>query len=262
MRRRRRAPEGVNDEALGFLKLVGHDLRWAVVRELGRSDLRVTELIERVGETGNLVSYHLTKLRADGLVRERRSSVDAREVYYSLDLDRFQRMLSETAARVHRALLPPRSSPAPADAGAPARVLFLCTHNSARSQIAEGMLRQAAGDRVLVASAGSEPTDLHPLAVEVMARRAIDIRRQSPKHVDTLAGERFDVVISLCDAVREVCPSFAGSPELVHWSLPDPVQASPDALENAFETVATEIERRIRYLVPLLDERRGAVRVR
>lgn len=130
--------------------------------------------------------------------------------------------------------------------------------HSARSQMAEGLLRAAAGDRVTVMSAGSQPTELHPLAIEAMASRGIDIRAQRPKHVDKLRGRRFDVVITLCDSVREVCPAFAGSPELVHWSLPDPArEASPEEKQGAFEHVAGEISRRVRYLVLLLDERRA-----
>jgi protein-tyrosine-phosphatase len=89
-----------------------------------------------------------------------------------------------------------------------------------------------------------------------MARRGIDIGGQRPKDVDTLEGEHFDVVITLCDSIREICPRFAGSPELVHWSLPDPAQAAaPEEMRANFELVAEEISRRVRYLVILLDER-------
>jgi protein-tyrosine-phosphatase len=250
-------PGSVRDGALTFLKLVAHDLRWSLLQELGRSDLRVNELIARLGQPGNLVSYHLGQLRTEGLVRERHSSADARVVYYSLDLERFQRHLVDAASRIRPGLVrghvPAR---APRGQRARARVLFLCTHNSARSQMAEGLLRAAAGDRVTVTSAGSQPTELHPLAVEAMARRGIDIRAQQPKHVDRLTGRRFDVVITLCDSIREVSPTFAGSPELVHWSLPDPArEATPEDMRTAFEQVAGEISRRVRYLVILLDER-------
>jgi protein-tyrosine-phosphatase len=250
-----RPPGSVRDQALTFLKLVADDLRWSLLQELGRSDLRVNELIAGLGQPGNLVSYHLGQLRSAGLIRERRSSADGRVVYYSLDLERFQRHLMEAASCIRPGLLTGHL-PARAPGGRRARILFLCTHNSARSQMAEGLLRAMAGDRVTVESAGSQPTELHPLAVETMARRGIDIRGQRPKHADGLVGRRFDIVITLCDSIREVCPTFTGSPELVHWSLPDPArEAVLEDMRAAFEQVAEEISRRVRYLVILLDER-------
>jgi ArsR family transcriptional regulator, arsenate/arsenite/antimonite-responsive transcriptional repressor / arsenate reductase (thioredoxin) len=246
----------VADRAPAFLKLVAHDLRWSIIRELGRSDLRVNELIALVGEAGNLVSYHLGQLRAQGLVRERRSSVDGRVTYYSLDFERFQRDVIEAVSRVRPGLVALPAQPAsPRRKRSVWRILFLCTHNSARSQMAEGLLRAAAGDRVVVKSAGSQPTGLHPLAVRAMAQMGIDVRGQHPTHVDELKGERFDIVITLCDAVREVCPPFAGTPEMVHWSLPDPAAEAAEDQPAVFEEVAEEIARRVRYLVILLDER-------
>jgi protein-tyrosine-phosphatase len=130
--------------------------------------------------------------------------------------------------------------------------------------MAEGLLRAAAGDRVLVESAGTEPTGLHPLAVQAMARRDVDIRGQRTRHVDELRGERFDLVVTVCDTVREVCPTFAGTPELVHWSIRDPALAAPEDQPATFEEVAEDLARRVRYLVTVLDERaaRSAYRPR
>lgn len=252
-------PKPRHEGSVAFLKLIAHDLRWSILEALGQSDLRVNELISRVGEPGNLVSYHLAQLRASGLVRERHSSADGRAVYYSLDIDRFQRQMVDAAARVRPGLVVPRpGAPATRAWRSEPRVLFLCTHNSARSQMAEGLLRNVAGGRVAVASAGSQPRELHPLAIEVMARRGIDISGQRPTQVDDLKGQRFDTVITLCDSMREVCPSFTGSPELVHWSLPDPASEAPKRRLKVFEEVAAEIARRVQYLVILLDERLAA----
>jgi protein-tyrosine-phosphatase len=128
------------------------------------------------------------------------------------------------------------------------RVLFLCTGNSARSQIAEALLVHLSGGTVEAASAGSHPKALHPDAVRVMRARGIDISGSRTKHVDELGRRRFDVVITLCDRVREVCPDFPAHPELVHWSVPDPAPLG----RKAFDAVADELETRIRFLLPTL----------
>lgn len=226
-----------------------------LVKELGRSDRTVSELTRRVGRTGNLISYHLGLLKSEGVVRERRSSWDAREIYYSLDLPRVNRLFGESASEVHKALWA-RAQPPALDASAAGevpRVLFLCTHNSARSQMAEGLLRHATNGHVSVQSAGSLPTKLHPLAVEVMDATGIDITGQHAKHLDQFTGQRFDIVVTLCDSLREVCPTFEQAREVIHWSLADPVAAGDSkAVRESFCNTATELAGRIRYLVPLL----------
>lgn len=105
------------------------------------------------------------------------------------------------------------------------RVLFLCTHNSARSQIAEGLLRARCGDRYDAFSAGTEATFVRPLAIEVMAELGIDISAQRSKIVDEFAGETFDVVVTVCED-SEACPYFSGARRRLHWPLPDPSKAS------------------------------------
>jgi protein-tyrosine-phosphatase len=106
-------------------------------------------------------------------------------------------------------------------------VLFLCTGNSARSQIAEALVARMTGGGVKAASAGSHPKPLYPNAVQVMRKRGIDISGNRTKHLDEFMTQRFDAVITLCDRVREVCPEFPSHPALVHWSMPDPAQAGP-----------------------------------
>jgi arsenate reductase len=131
------------------------------------------------------------------------------------------------------------------------RVLFLCTHNSARSQMAEAILRALGGERYEAASAGTEVTRVHPLAAAEMARRGIDTRGQRSKHLDELRGERFDIVITVCDQAAESCPVFPGSPELLHWSLPDPSAAQGSEAEQAaaFERTADALTGRIQDLL-------------
>jgi len=126
------------------------------------------------------------------------------------------------------------------------RILFLCTGNSARSQMAEGLARALGGDRVEVWSAGIEPKGVHPLAVRAMAERGIDIARQSSKDLSAVPADP-DVVITLCDNAADRCPAFPGRVQRVHWSLPDPaaVAGSEDERMAAFRVVRSEIESRL-----------------
>ena len=105
-------------------------------------------------------------------------------------------------------------------------VFFLCTGNSCRSQMAEGMLRQMAGDRFEVYSAGVNPTHIHPLAIKVMEEMGIDISKQRSKSVNEFLNRQFDCVITVCDNARQSCPFFPGTYELLHWGLEDPAEAA------------------------------------
>jgi arsenate reductase (thioredoxin) len=127
------------------------------------------------------------------------------------------------------------------------RVLFLCTHNSARSQMAEGFLRALAGDRFEVASAGTHATRVHPLAIRAMADVGIDLGGHVSKVVDELVTQRWDYVITVCDAANEACPVFPTKTSRVHWSFEDPAQAtgSDDQRLEVFRRIRDQIERRI-----------------
>jgi protein-tyrosine-phosphatase len=225
--------------------------------ELARSDRQVRELTALVGQRQSLTSYHLARLRDGGLVTMRRSSADGRDTYCSLNLAAYRERLAESGGALHAGLrLVPAGPALPADAGgeapgqSPVRVLFLCTGNSARSQMAEAILGRLGGSRVEAASAGSHPKDLHPHAVRVMRERGLDISGARSKHLSAFAEQRFDYVISLCDRVREVCPDFPGTPARVHWSIPDPAAEAADQ-ENypAFVRTADELYARIQFLL-------------
>jgi len=240
-----------------FLQLAGHPVRWRLLGELARSDRTVLELTGLVGEPQNLISYHLGKLRDARLVSAQRSSADRRDAYYTVDLARIGRLLSATGGALHPGL---RLGGAPRAAGAPGpvRVLFLCTGNSARSQMAEALARVRSGGVVEAFSAGSHPKPLHPNAVRVMRdEHGIDLSSHLSKHLSAFAEQRFDWVISLCDRVREVCPEFPGQPEAIHWSIPNPAagDADDDASYSAFQWTARELEIRIGFLLAVLDER-------
>jgi protein-tyrosine-phosphatase len=255
------APRAV-DGPPGFMRLAAHPLRWRLLGELVQSDRAVWELTDLVGEPQSLVSYHLRLLREGGLVSARRSSADGRDTYYAVDLDTCREQLQGAGTSLHPGLslvpeAPARPTPPSRGTSRRTRVLFLCTGNSARSQIAEALLAHLSGGSVDVASAGSHPKPLHPNAVRVMARRRIDISTNRTKHLDELVAKHFDMVITLCDRVREVCPELPSHPRLVHWSIPDPaLEGTNDrASYPAFERTTAELESRIRFLLPMLDQR-------
>jgi arsenate reductase len=128
------------------------------------------------------------------------------------------------------------------------RVLFVCTHNSARSQMAEAFLRELAGDRFDVASAGTEARGVHPLAVQAMAEQGIDISLQKSKTVDRFLEQRFDLVITVCDDAAEACPVFPNAAERRHWSFPDPSAVLGDAEQRfaAFASARDAIRERVK----------------
>lgn len=240
------------------MQLAGHPLRWRLLGELSRSDRMVHELTSLVDQPQNLVSYHLGKLREARLVSARRSSADRRDAYYTADLTRICELLVSAGGALHPGLrLTPPAPTTAGSGGTRARVLFLCTGNSARSQMAEALTRTHFGDIVEAHSAGSDPRPLHPNAVRVMRElHDIDLAGQRPKHLRVVGRQRFDRVISLCDRVRETCPRFPGRPAAIHWSIPDPAAGSDDdASYPAFQQIAGDLETRIGFLVAGLANR-------
>jgi protein-tyrosine-phosphatase/DNA-binding transcriptional ArsR family regulator len=244
-----------------FLQLAGHPLRWRLLGELARSDRLVNELMGLVGEPQNLVSYHLGKLRDAGLVSARRSSADRRDAYYTVDLTRVGELMSSTGGALHPGLRLTAPSHGDALPAGTVKVLFLCTGNSARSQMAEALVRARSAGAVEVYSAGSRPKPLHPNAVRVMRdEHGIDLTGHASKHLDVFADQRFDWIISLCDRVREVCPEFPHQPETVHWSIPDPAagQTDDDASYPIFRQTASELDTRIGFLLAVFADRTRA----
>ena len=237
-----------------FVRLAANPVRWRLLAELVQSDRAVRELTALVDEPQNLVSYHLRQLRDGGLVSVRRSAADGRDSYYAIDLARCREQLQATGGALHPGLwLAPVPPVAAGHAGGRRRVLFLCTGNSARSQIAEALLADATGNEIEAVSAGSHPKPLHPNAVRVMQKRGIDISANRTKHLDEFVAQRFDLVVTLCDRVREVCPEFPRQPPRAHWSIPDP--AGDPAGLPAFERVADEIGARIDFLMHAIAAR-------
>lgn len=237
-----------------FLQLAGHPLRWRLLRELALSDRAVSELTELVGEPQNLISYHLAKLRDGGLVKARRSAADRRDTYYGLELERVGDQLSSAGGALHPGLrlAPPQRD----DALTGVDVLFLCTGNSARSQMAEALVRALSGGAVAAFSAGSAPKDIHPNAIRVMREaHGLDLAGQVSKSLDVYGDRRFGWVVTLCDRVREVCPDLPGHPRTLHWSIPNPATGEADeATYPVFRQTAEELSTRIRFLLSLMAD--------
>ena len=125
------------------------------------------------------------------------------------------------------------------------RVLILCTGNSARSQMAEGLLRYDAGDRFEVASAGTKPSQVRPEAIAAMRELGIDISGQRSKSVDEFIGQRFDYVLTVCDNTKESCPIFPGGTVMIHRSFEDPaaLEGSEEERLAFFGRVRDELRR-------------------
>lgn len=257
----------MDDAAVGppeVVRLVGHPLRWRLLGELARCDRTVRELCGRVGEPQNLVSYHLGKLRRARLVAGRRSSADGRDTYYRAELAQVTGQLAATGTALHPALRLVTENRPLGDA-APVRVLFLCTGNSARSQMAEALTNERSAGVVEAHSAGLRRKPLHPNAVRAMRELyGIDITGRRSKHLDVFEGQRFDEVISLCDRVREACPELPGHHVTVHWSMADPSADHGDHGDHgddlaagypAFRATAGELDTRIGFLLAAIANR-------
>jgi len=128
------------------------------------------------------------------------------------------------------------------------KALFLCTHNSSRSQMAEGLLRAIHREQWEACSAGTDPRGVHPYAVTAMAEIGIDIAANQSKHVDSLLGRNFDLVVTVCDDASEACPIFPGGTKRMHRRFPDPSAASgtPEERLAAFRHIRDEIKQWIK----------------
>ena len=136
------------------------------------------------------------------------------------------------------------------------KVLFVCTGNSCRSQMAEGMLMHYGKDKFEVFSAGLEPSYIHPLAIKAMAELGIDLTGQHSKTVNELLEEEFSYVITVCDSAKERCPVFPGKYKAIHWSIEDPASAEGTETERMkdFRIVRQDIRERINHFISVLCE--------
>ncbi len=234
-----------------IITLLSHNIRWNIVQHLLHSDYRVNELVDFIGQPPNLVSYHLKQMRSAGLVVTRRSDVDARDIYYGLDLAHLREAWQTVGQQM---ILAPKGEPLPQTTGLTPRVLFICTHNSARSQMAEAILRHLSAGRVAAFSAGQQPGQIHPDTIQTMQDYGINIQSQTAKHLSQYEGQPFDYVISVCDKARESCPTFPGEGRYAHWGYSDPTAISDaPARQHAFRHIAHQLHTRIQFLLAELN---------
>src|SRR5579859_392962 len=233
---------------VAFFKVLADETRLAILRLLTLTDLRAGELVAALGLPQNAVSYHLKHLRALGLLREHRSQADARDIYYTLAWERLAALYAAAGAVLH---LSAGSFRVTREDARPLRVLVLCTHNSARSQLAEGLLRHLGGAAVAVVSAGTRPAaHVHPDVLAVLARAGIPTGPLHPKAVDPFLAQTFDAVITVCDRSREQCPAFPGAPRPIHWSFPDPLEIDDAAARrDLLEAMYHDLRIRIPYFL-------------
>lgn len=238
-----------------ILKVLSNELRWHIIQLLKISDYKVSELMRLTDSAANQVSYHLAQLRELDIVSERRSSADSRDVYYSLNVARLQTLYHQAGEAIHPMLRvegTPQAEPEPLQDSI--RMLFLCTHNSARSQMAEGLAQHIGAGKIEAYSAGTEATFVKPEAIQTMHNRGIDISHQQSEVLDDYLDMAFDYVITVCDQAREVCPVFPHGNHHIHWSFPDPsIVEDPQKRLAAFEEVARQLTTRIQYLMIMIN---------
>jgi ArsR family transcriptional regulator, arsenate/arsenite/antimonite-responsive transcriptional repressor / arsenate reductase (thioredoxin) len=239
-----------------LLSLLADSTGWKIVTKLAHSDESQHSLASATGGPLEEVQRHLAVLQEMTLVSERPSDANPDETFYRLELTALRDALNAVGRAIHPVVggidavtpdtLPP-SKP---------RVLFLCTGNSARSQMAEGMLRYYGQGKVEVFSAGTQPSTVHPQAVKTMDRMGIDIHQQRSKHLDEFQNQQFDHIITVCDRQREVCPVFPGNPDAIHWSFPDPAAVEPaDVQEHVFRSIANQLRNLTRYFLIALQRK-------
>ena len=255
------APRDIDSDevAAHFFRALGDRTRLTIVRALDEGDLRAGEIAALLSLPQNALSYHLKILRGAGLLRDRRSSADGRDIYYSIDHERLAALYRLAGAALRLPDPVSRGVDGDTTPDGTLRLLFLCTHNSARSQFAEALARRVGGVTVDAHSAGDTPTGLHPLTAALLGEWEIDPTGLTSKPVETFAGQPFDYVITVCDRVREHCPTFPGPARQLHWSIPDPT-ATPEAERPAaFRAVRHEIDVRVRHFLRAHVQANGSV---
>lgn len=233
--------------------------RRQLVAALVLNDVRLADLAAEAALPQAEVAALLEPLCAAGVLIDRPSDANPQDVYYHLALDALRSVYQAAGAPVPTELDPVEEARerSPERGQAP-RVLFLCTRNSARSQLAEGITRLLSKGQVDVFSAGTQPGVLHPMAIDVLTSLNVDVSRQHSKHLEMFLGQSFDYVITVCDNAGETCPVFPGAKRTIHWSIPDPAGVE-DAAERqrAFRQVAMELQNRIRYLLIAMERDRS-----
>ncbi|MBC8163808.1 MAG: protein tyrosine phosphatase [Roseiflexaceae bacterium] len=245
---------------LATITLLANGLRWNILKTLAQSDMPLGALSDALGFPPDVLRAALVPLREAGLILERQSDTGADEIFLRTDLQRLRDLYMTAGADMHPAVVDATIDLEPPSEQRP-RILFLCTRNSARSQIAEALLRTLSKGTIDVMSAGAQPGDVHPMTKQVLAPYT-DVEQLRAKPVSTFTGQAFDYVITVCDKAREVCPTFPGATQMLHWSTPDPVavEGTIATKQRAFNATITELTNRIRYLLIFIERDQSAAR--
>jgi arsenate reductase len=235
-------------------------------REYGASELarlRLVVALRRLGlapvDAGRLAALCMERGEVDldlaPLIATQRAAVERQRS----DLDRLDAELTDLELTIHAAGRARRSSEGSAMSVEPIRVLFVCTGNSARSQIAEALLRDFGGADFEVSSAGTDPKGVNPFAVRVLAEIEIDWSGARSKSVTEFLGRPFDYVITVCDRARQTCPVFPGNHNTLHWGLDDPaeVEGTDERKLEAFRHTRIEVATRLRPFIELARRARA-----
>lgn len=235
------------DEALILLKLLAHDLRWAIVKSLATTDMRVGEIVAGVQQPTNLVSYHLKKLRDGNVVNAHRSNADARDVYYALDFDRVRDALKLVGTSV--SLFPQGLTQE-----LPIRIVFVCTDGSLRSRMAAAIaykLNEQLDQNCIESYIGGITlAPLHPETAHILRLLDLDVHHTPLRHIDEFNSDNVDYAITVCDQVRDMYPAFQPDLKRMHWSIPPPApMQDPEARQSAYRETYKLIEDRIVYFI-------------
>ena len=250
-------------EAVGVLPAPArHDNGYRDYGEEDLARLRLVVALRRIGlnpdDAGRLAHLCLERGAIDEDLAPLLAGQRVTIARQRADLDRLERELLDLEMTIAAASRVRRKEPSMT----PIRVLFVCTHNSARSQLAEALLGRFGGADFDVHSAGTEATRVNPDAIRVLAEQGIDWSGATSKVIDQFLGERFDYVITVCDRARETCPVFPGSTNTLHWGLDDPsdVQGTDEERLGAFRRTAVEVSARLRPFIEVALRAAGHTR--
>jgi ArsR family transcriptional regulator, arsenate/arsenite/antimonite-responsive transcriptional repressor / arsenate reductase (thioredoxin) len=228
--------------------------RLAIISLLSTGPMLVGDICNASGLPLTLVSQHLRVLRESGMVRAERDGKDARAVWYSLNPQRIKEIQKALSMVFDMTKIVDRRIPEAKQGlnfkGEKFSVLFLCSGNSARSQMSEALLQHYGKGLIEGRSAGTHPRKVHPLTVKVLEEIGLDTTGLKTKHYSVFSRESFRYVITVCDRANEECPDFKGDYQRIHWSIADPVKdGNEDELVNVFKQTRQELAERIELFV-------------
>jgi protein-tyrosine-phosphatase/DNA-binding transcriptional ArsR family regulator len=242
------------ETTISALRNFGEPNRLAIISLLSTGPMLVGDICSASGLPLTLVSQHLRVLRESGMVQAIRDSKDARAVWYSLNPERLREIQSALSMVFDMTkIVDGRLSQTKQNSDYMIdkfRVLFLCSGNSARSQMAEVLLNQHGKGLFEAKSAGTHPREPHPMTVKVLEDIGIIPVTLRSKHYSEFHNESFRYIVTVCDRANEECPEFTGAYERIHWSIPDPVKEAPEReVYEAFVRAREELASRIQLFI-------------